>query len=284
MLERLTKRFVYLPADGSVDRPILGAVFGEERTLYIDAGNSVRHAAVFREAVRAAHPVREPITALTHWHWDHAFGASYERTPLIAHRRTRGALEKLVGLDWSDAALDERVRSGEEIEFCASYIKKEFGAVRDIEIVLPDITFDRSVTLHLGGVDCVIEHIGGVHADDHSIVYIPEERVLFLGDALGPAIYDGPRYYDAVDLLRMIDRIREYPAEWYIESHAQPAGAESFWAEIGEFRTLAELVLECGDSEERIEAELAKRLRRELSEDDRTTVEQFLRGSRKKQM
>ncbi|HZG84321.1 MBL fold metallo-hydrolase [Paenibacillus sp.] len=283
MLEQLTKRFAYMPADGSVDRPILGAVLGDERTLYIDAGNSRRHASAFREAVRAAHAVREPMTALTHWHWDHAFGAPYERMPLIAHRRTREALAKLVGLDWSDEALDERVRTGEEIEFCTSYIKKEFGEIRDIEIALPDMTFDRSVTLHLGSVDCVIDHIGGVHADDHSIVYIPEERVLFLGDALGPAIYDGPRYYDAVDLLRLIDRVREYPAEWYIESHSQPVKAEAFWAEITEFRTLAELVLEIGDDERRIEAELAKRLRRELSEDDRRTVEQFVLGSRKKQ-
>jgi len=48
---------------------------------------------------------------------DHSFGAS-----LIAQ----------VGLDWSDAAIDARVREGTEIEFCATYMKKDFGALAEI--------------------------------------------------------------------------------------------------------------------------------------------------------
>jgi len=67
MIRQLTFRFFYMP----VDRPILGAVLGDERTLYIDAGNSKRHTAAFRDAVRAAREgTRDEVTALTHWHWE----------------------------------------------------------------------------------------------------------------------------------------------------------------------------------------------------------------------
>ncbi|MCI3926967.1 hypothetical protein MO973_43030 [Paenibacillus sp. TRM 82003] len=124
-LQCLTNRFVYMPADGSVDRPILGAVLGDARTLYIDAGNSKAHARAFREALRVRWETRDPVTALTHWHWDHSFGASYERTPLIAHRLTREALKTQQSLEWTDEAIDARVAAGTEIEFCATYMKED---------------------------------------------------------------------------------------------------------------------------------------------------------------
>jgi len=283
MLHRLTERFIYMPADGSVDRPILGAVLGDERTLYVDAGNSKRHAAAFREALRAQTDVRSPATALTHWHWDHVFGAAYERTELVAHRETRTALERLVGLDWSDEALDARVAAGTEIAFCAEYIKKEYGdGPRDVDIALPDATFDQRLALDLGGVSCVVEHVGGVHAADSCVMYVPEERVLFLGDALGPAIYDGPRYYDAADLLRLLDRIAGFRADWFIESHHVPVTAATFWAEMDEYRALAELTLTHGDDRERIEAEFAVRLGRALGDAETEAIEQFLVGERRR--
>lgn len=272
-----------MPADGSVDRPILGAVLGNERTLYIDAGNSKRHTVAFREGVRAAEgATRDAVTALTHWHWDHSFGASADDVPLLSHARTREALATQVGLDWSDAAIDERVRAGTEIEFCATYMKKEFGDERDdIEVRLPNATFQGSMTLFLGGVSCRIDHVGGVHADDSCLFYVPEEKILFIGDALGPAIYDGPRYYKADDLLRLLELVRAYDAEWYIESHYKPVDRATFWAEMEEFETLARLVQGIGDNEARIVHEMQKALDREWTADDRLTVAQFLLGERR---
>ncbi|TLS49330.1 MBL fold metallo-hydrolase [Paenibacillus antri] len=283
MIHSLTPRFLYMPADGSVDRPILGAVLGNERMLYIDAGNSKRHTAAFREGVRAAAgATRDAVTALTHWHWDHSFGASVDAVPLLSHARTRDKLATQVGLDWSDAAIDERVSAGTEIEFCATYMKKEFGDDRDdIEVRLPDATFEGSMTLHLGGVSCRIDRVGGVHADDSCLFYVPEEKILFIGDALGPAIYDGPRYYKADDLLRLVDLVRAYDAEWYIESHYKPVDRATFWAEMKEFETLAKLALAHGEDEGRIARELAEALGRELTESDRQTVSQFSLGARR---
>ncbi|MBB3113718.1 glyoxylase-like metal-dependent hydrolase (beta-lactamase superfamily II) [Paenibacillus phyllosphaerae] len=286
MIHELTKRFAYMSADGSVDRPILGAVLGEDRILFVDAGNSLRHASAFREAVREAYGTRPSLTALTHWHWDHSFGAAYDASsPLVATEMTRQALQQLVGLDWSDEALDERVREGKEIAFCADYIKKEYeGMERDIRISLPDMTFTDALTLHLGAVSCEMQHIGGIHAEDSCIMYVPEERVLFLGDVLGPAIYDGPRYYVAQDFLRIVEKIKTYPAAWYIESHHRPVTAEEFWPEINEYCTLAELVMEYGPNKQRIERELARQMKRELADGDRDAIHQFLLGDQRQSL
>ncbi|WP_246183401.1 MBL fold metallo-hydrolase [Paenibacillus methanolicus] len=283
MIKQLTQRFVYMPADGAVDRPILGAILGEERTLFLDGGNSLRHAAEFREAVGEAYPARPSITALTHWHWDHSFGAAYDAaSPLVATELTYQALQRLVGLEWSDEALDERVRQGEEIAFCADYMKKEYdGRERDIQVALPDMTFTDRLTLHLGAVSCQIEHIGGVHAVDSCILYVPEEQILFLGDVLGPAIYDGPRYYAARDFLRIVESIRQYPAAWYIESHHRPVTADEFWQDLDEYCTLAELVVEFGANKPAIEREWAERIGRGLADGDRAAIDQFLLGEQR---
>ncbi|MFD2383073.1 MBL fold metallo-hydrolase [Paenibacillus xanthanilyticus] len=256
---------------------------GEDRILFVDAGNSLRHATAFREAVRKEHGYRPSMTALTHWHWDHSFGAAYDASsPLVATAMTRQALQQLVGLDWSDQALDERVKEGQEIAFCADYIKKEYeGMERDIRIALPDVTFTDALTLHLGAVSCHIQHVGGVHAEDSCIMYIPEEQVLFLGDVLGPAIYDGPRYYAARDFLRIVEIIRTYPAAWYIESHHRPVRAEEFWPEINEYGVLAELVMAYGSDQPRIEREWALRMDRELVDGDRAAIHQFLLGEQR---
>ena len=48
----------------------------EHATLIVDAGNSPRHARLLLDEV-ARLPIPSPTyLALTHWHWDHVFGAS----------------------------------------------------------------------------------------------------------------------------------------------------------------------------------------------------------------
>ena len=91
---RLTEH-VYWMSPGKPDRPSLAAVVGTERTLMLDAGASAAHARLFLDALKNA-GVRAPDQiALTHWHWDHVFGAAAIGAPVIAHARTRDQLKVL---------------------------------------------------------------------------------------------------------------------------------------------------------------------------------------------
>ncbi len=56
-------------------------------------------------------------------------------------------------------------------------------------MVLPDVTFDQRIEIDLGEVTCVVQHVGGDHAADSVIVYVKEEKILFLGDCIFPKIY-----------------------------------------------------------------------------------------------
>src|SRR5262249_24921847 len=79
--------------------------------------------------------------ALTHWHWDHSFGSAAIDAPVIAHADTAAELAVQAAYDWSDEALDQRVRDGREIAFCAEFLRVELPDRSDLEIVLPSDTF-----------------------------------------------------------------------------------------------------------------------------------------------
>ena len=83
-------------------------------------------------------------------------------------------------LDWSDSALDQRVKEGSEIAFCRDMIKLELPHRSQRVFKIPEISFDSEIEIDLGGVSCQIKHVGGDHAEDSSIVFIPEDGIVFL--------------------------------------------------------------------------------------------------------
>jgi len=281
-LQTLTDRIYYLPADHQVDRPILALIAGEERSLIMDAGNSPAHARQLLEQL-PDHLPRPEWLFLTHWHWDHILGLETMSLPAIAHKETRAFMEKLVGLEWTDEALDQRVLEGTEIAFCADYIKKELAGTdrSEIGIKLPSILFDQSVEVELGGLTCELLHVGGDHAADSSVLYVKEDKVLLLGDCLGPAIYDVPeRHYTPAAFLELVDRIARFDARIYIESHHVPVEREAFWQELNEYREIAIATEKRQGDHEAIAADLRQTWGRELTEDILTGITYFCRGYR----
>src|SRR5699024_7429378 len=70
-----------------------------------------------------------------------------------------------------------------------------------------------------GGLTCVIEHVGGDHAADSSVIYIPEEKVIFLGDCLYANLYAEKWNYTIRKTLQLIKQIETYDAETFFLSH-----------------------------------------------------------------
>lgn len=162
-LQHLSKHIAYLTPVQETDRPVLAAVTGNKKTLIIDAGNSVRHAQLFKDEL-----LRQDISGnflvLTHSHWDHVFGLENIKIPVICQEKTYTNMKDMQQLSWEDQALDQRVEEGTEIPFCADAIKLEHGTNREITFPLPDIIFEKTMTIDLGNITCIIEHVGGDHA------------------------------------------------------------------------------------------------------------------------
>jgi glyoxylase-like metal-dependent hydrolase (beta-lactamase superfamily II) len=255
-VQQISPHIWILPAEHTTDRPILAAIVGTKRTLLMDAGNSPAHARLFRDQLQALGVPLPDLLVLTHWHWDHSFGLSEWNLPTVAHRHTVEALRQLVGLDWSDETWQRLKEKGMASDSTIEHVKLEYGESRDITVVVPDVVFEQSLTFDLGGVQCEIRHVGGDHTRDSCFLYVQEDKVLFLGDSLGPSVYGGPRSYTPQSFLRLLELIYEYDAELLVESHGTPVSPEEFRADLNEWEHLARLVQQHGRDREQILAGL----------------------------
>ncbi|MBH0162346.1 MBL fold metallo-hydrolase [Fictibacillus sp. 26RED30] len=277
-LEKLTERFWYQTPVSETDRPILGAVVGNELTLMIDSGNSENHAEYFLDELRKKCIKGPSLVVITHWHWDHIFGLPALNIPSISSAETKTKMQELLPFSWSDEDLDERVKKGIEIEFCAEAIKKEFPDHRNINIKLPTITFHQKLEINLGGVTCVLQHVGGDHTTDSIIVYIKEEKVLFLSDCLYANMYAPKNNYTVNRTLNLLNQLESFDADFYIFSHWKAATKEEFQTETSMLRSFANLTKKFEGNQQAIEEEYKVQVKRELTEDERETLQFFVNG------
>ncbi|GIK37786.1 MAG: Zn-dependent hydrolase [Chloroflexota bacterium] len=273
-LNQISPHVYWLPPDSTTDRPVLGVVAGERSTLLVDAGNSPAHARLFLAEV-ARLPVALPqFLVLTHWHWDHIFGAATIGLPTLAHQETRRRLVEMAGWDWSDAALDKRVAAGVEIEFCRDMIKAELPDRSDLILRPPDIAFTRQVELDLGGISAQLIHVGGDHAPDSIIVFIPEERVVFMSDCLAPDLYHPPRRYTPRRLFPLMDQLLRCEADFYLMGHnPEPVSRAELETYTSRLRLIGQLVERLGPNRAAILAELGR-----FDQDDEEDLDCFLAG------
>lgn len=277
-LEKLSERFWYQTPVSETDRPILGAVVGDDMTLMIDTGNSENHAKYFLEELNKNGIQKPSLAVITHWHWDHIFGMSALDFPSIASSRTKDKMKELIPFSWTDDALDERVKQGIEIEFCATAIKKEFKENRDIMVKLPTITFDEKAEIDLGGVTCILQHVGGDHTTDSIIVYIKEEKILFLADCIYANMYAPRNNYTVSNTVKLLDVIDTFDTETYILSHWKPVSKSEYSQEAKTLRSVAKLTEKFKGKNEAITEAYRESVGRELNEDEIETIQFFVNG------
>lgn len=277
-LTKISERLYYLPPVQETDRPILGAVIGAEKTILIDAGNSSQHARMFLQQLNEI-GIQPNLIALTHWHWDHVFGMREMNLPSIACEETYGKIEEMLPLSWEDEQLDQRVEEGTEIPFCADAIKLEFGENRDIHVQLPTVVFENRSTVHLGGLTCEIEHVGGDHSSDSCVIFIPEEKALFVGDCLYANLYAEKWNYTVEKTLKLIQQLEKYDAEvFFLSHHPAPLTKVEFNSLLQLLKNAASLTQKHAGDENAIRQEMASNLQRDLNEDEIETIGFFVNG------
>lgn len=276
-LTALTPRVYTSPPDEVRDRPVLGVFAGSHSTLMVDAGASARHAAEFLRGLMEV-GVRPPsFVALTHWHWDHVFGAAALDATLMAHEETRRRIQAMARLDWRSAAINARVAAGEEIPMIAEHVVVELSEQERAHLVLrlPDLTFGDGAALDLGDMLVHLQHVGGDHTPDAVVIYASEERVAFLGDCFYPGFVGKEHFYTRARLLPLLDTLEALPVDWYVMGHdPQPWSRAMFAAEAARLRRLAGALDAIGPHRAALLAALANPDDPYLEED----IDSFLRG------
>ena len=152
-----------------------GVVAGPQWAVVIDTLALPDETLTIREFIE--HELNVPVRYVinTHYHADHSWGnCFFPGATVIAHARCRELLEE---------------RGAPSLEAA----KKQNPSLRQVKIVLPQMTFeDGDLTLRVGKKNLILSSAFG-HSEDGISVLVEEDRILFAGDSFMPIphIVDG---------------------------------------------------------------------------------------------
>ena len=224
LLKKISPHIWILPFDSPKDRPNLGYIRGEGLALAVDAGHSSAHVEDLYAQLEANQLPLPDLTVITHWHWDHTFGMHAVHGKTLARPETDRKLKELRGEMDSDPLWKERfLRSDPSI-------RMEYAGGVPLVIVPADEEVSSDRVIDLGGVSAHILMAESPHTDDALLVYVPEDRVLFIGDAQLGEFPSWRMNYDKLDAL--VRQIEELEADLIVDGHWKVYRKRDFLREL----------------------------------------------------
>lgn len=138
---------------------------------------------------------------------------------MIASVKTNEYLMKAKNWKWTEEAMRNRLKTGEDIEFCYDCMHKQYSDIGMIQVCEADITFDSELDIDLGDVHVKGIQIDTPHTRDAVLYYVKEEKVVIAADAEYEDYYDNNSQYDPVRLASFIQFLNELDFEYYLRGH-----------------------------------------------------------------
>ncbi|MCS6945005.1 MAG: MBL fold metallo-hydrolase, partial [Sutterellaceae bacterium] len=174
--------------------PNTGVVIGEEAVLVADTQATPVMAQDVIRRIRSVTDRPIKYVVLTHYHAVRVLGAS-----------AYGAQEIIASQDTYDLI---RERGEADMKSEIGRFPRLFRAVESIPgLTWPTLTFRGELTLWLGKLEVKLLQLGRGHTKGDTVVWLPQERVLFSGDLVeyGATPYAGDAYFE--DWPRTLDAI-----------------------------------------------------------------------------
>lgn len=200
-----------------------GFIHTEEGIVLVDTPLIPKQALDWREQIEDEYP-GEPFLYLinTDHHRGHALGNQYMMpVTVIAHER---AHKEMSG--YTDN-FKERVRNSFKRE-------PEIQAqLNNIEIIPPHVTFTSRAKLLFGTREIELIFVGG-HTPATSIVWLPSEKVCFVGDILWVDQHPYMAQGNTLEWLNALELIRQLGAEYLVPGHGPVCGPDATYR-VGEY-------------------------------------------------
>lgn len=233
-MRKITERCFYMSGDHATDRPSLGYVRGDRFSLVVDGGNSPAHWQVMAASLTEAGLPAPDWCAVTHSHWDHVYGLCAMDAQVIACRGTEAQLCRMQTWRWDGQSMHRRLDTGEDILFCHENILKEYADPQTIRVRTADIVFDDRLTLDLGGVHAELLRLPNSHAADSTVVLIPEERVVFLGDITYHDLHHVPECWHLRRRAQLLEALSGLDFAWAVPGHQEVKSRGALFASLEE--------------------------------------------------
>ena len=215
-LNRLTERVWVYPYEEKRDRPNLSYICGDNWSLAVDAGHSEEHTREFYRALEEEGLPMPKLTVITHWHWDHTFGMHAVHGLCLANERTNQYLDAFrKRLDKEGTAffleMDERIRN-------------EYEDGKPVVVTLADLVFRGEMLLDAGNCPIRVFQAEAPHTDDSTLIEIPGEKLLILGDCTGGAFPEWTVDQTLAD--KLAQTVREINPQICLPGHWTPLSPE----------------------------------------------------------
>lgn len=217
--------FAYVQPDGGWCLNNAGIIAPSGHTALVDTAATQVRARALKEAVGRVSGTPPRYLVNTHSHGDHTFGNSQftDTAVIVAHERARAEMAvaglHLTGL-WPD------VQWGE------------------IAVELPALTFCDRMTLHVGDIPAELLHLGVAHTTSDTLVWLPEQRVLFTGDVVMSGVTPFCLTGSISGSIEVIDELRMLGAETVVPGHGPVAGPEILDETYGYLRLVQRLAVD----------------------------------------
>ncbi len=185
--------------------PNAGFILAGDEVVVIDALISLGAARELLKQIKSVTGKKPTFLINTHEHGDHVLGNQVFAPPavIIAHENVREML----------------LRGGRSI--IDRFVKMRPALAEDLKearIVTPEITYRNQMSLYLGGRTIELIHPGKAHTQGDTIVYLPDEKVLYAGDLLFNHIVP-PIFGDSAGWIAAIEQIEKMDVKTIVPGH-----------------------------------------------------------------
>jgi glyoxylase-like metal-dependent hydrolase (beta-lactamase superfamily II) len=145
---------------------------------------------------------------VTHAHGDHYLGNPVfkaEGATFVSHRDTRGMMIKYYK---------------DEVQRRQAYFKRYNLDQGELQMVLPDVTFDTRFTIHLGGRTVELIHLGPGQNPGDTLIHFPHARTLFLGGPFSRRNWSNYSFTPSVEnWIALLRKAATFEADTFIGGH-----------------------------------------------------------------
>jgi cyclase len=209
--------WAWLQPDGGWGWSNAGLIEDSGESLLVDTLFDLRLTAEMLAAMRASIPASQRIGTLvnTHANGDHCYGNQLLRgARIVASRKSAHEMDELPA-----SALAQLMANAKSLGAGGEYFARVFAPFefRGIEHTPPTDTFDGELRLRVGNKDVVLLEVGPAHTAGDTLVWVPQDRVVYTGDILfiggTPIIWAGPvgNWIAACERIAKLDAVAVVP-------------------------------------------------------------------------
>lgn len=203
---------------------------GDNDVLVVDSHVSPGGAWALREELKTITPKPIRYVVNSHFHFDHShgnqiygpgveiIGHEFARQQIVAGKSMDSPAREFFvgGVANTIAALEKRLASAADEKMKAD-IERQLAIQRNhlegtnaVVPTPPTITLTHTMTLHRGGREIRLLHLGRAHTAGDVIVYLPKERIIATGDLLvNGTSYMGDAFFtewiDTIEALKKVE-------------------------------------------------------------------------------